>query len=1819
MHGGRSLSLAFMALLSLCGTLWAVDLSNLTKSATNWQGYHKGAFRLTVERAGLAGEPALQFAADATEKKTTYASITYTFPEPVDMTGIQGISFFAKTDAPGLVIKLGLGCPDGNLHWGFIGKPGKDQFRKCVFDLSKARKGDKLPDLSRVRTLALGFGIWALEKRKGAHTVIIDRISYKARSTAFVIPRPTKGVVIDGLFRDWGYEDTLYNWTPPMYIKLDRGEQALPKGERWGGKAALSGRCSMMLDSKSLYFLALVVDATPRQGTAAEAWKNDSLELFLSFDTEKLAHEKGRALGAGDVRIVFDCGRNGPKTTLFREGKRFGPSFPTKLVGNTWMLDGKQVKGYVLEAQIPLSILTARPLTMGDRIAYSIKLNDSQGVSLALTPKNLRPHAGLRRWQTAYVEREIEDENRKIEFGETAREVCWPEEYSRDEGRIPIWDMKIAHRERVSSTRERTYLHSLWAAQGVEAPGISPDPKKWFYAPCPMGIGWYTPGFALKQGSKDELGPNQNVLGLFKKKTTFVWYERTFEADPAWRKGTTCLVFDYVTGETQVYLNTKLIGVIDRRSDPIDITRFVKFGERNRLDLFVYNTGNYGIDVRNGSGISGDVYLEHHKAKPVISDIWVKKASGLDGTYEMVLETGGVPGEGADATFDILDKDNNVVSSARRRLDQASISVSGRCENFRPWTLDSPELYRVRVRVQRGGDILDEKLQRFGFRTFEIKNARFMLNGKILRLRMCHSVWESGVVEPDRFKQLKRSGYNAIFLHASHYGFLRPLLDTLDEVGMVTHPPTDKMQEDPMTVRDIKSYRNHPSAIMYVSDSFGQLSQNGYSHNPFAVSDTYYPSSKEALSTYSYLRKRYDLFQSVDPTRPYFPHATGNFEGSCRSTNHYPTYGCNMRDRAQFYEKWSKRENPLLPYHLIECGVSHIPYDVLHPTHRCNAGKWHNAPRTLEFEMASRYIGPRAFDDWEAWDVLMMRSMIRGLRTCGIDGFTPWSVPWMLGPASGFEKIREWKDNRRLSYKFFVRPYKDVLQDGWMRCNTWYYKLRGYALWQWPEYYGTGKVEERPSPHAQIYRKEMQPMFAYVGGPKRDCFSLEHNFFAGETIEKQIVAVNDTFDDLELSVLCTFTVDGKECSKKSVNMKLPQGAIVKRPVSFMAPGVERKTRGKVRIDYASEKGTPMADEFAVTIFPREPKPRIDLANVGVASVEANPLTKQLGIKCRDISLGGPLNGVDLLVIERNALAKNIAPEALERFINNGGNAIVFEQSDKGLMDWRMRERRLGTVFAADGRHPILEGLDDEDLSYWRGAADITPAEKPPSKFFRHALSVGIAIPFLTQEGTVATFVFQRPGYGRFRTILAGGYDLEEAALMEMRSGKGRLIWCQMDVSNRYGLDPAATRLVNNIFRYAAASPPEARARAAYIGGPGGRAFLDQLGIVCSGAKAAQDADVVVVGEAVPGQAARPFVDIPVKPEGTILYLPSARPAAALPKGVRIAEKPTPLMGLRRPGFHTGSPTSYGFRPFKGLHPAVEHLPDPQPALLRGLLDNDAFFFPGLKLKSVEVTKGASAKLDWKSERAMIVQVAVSGAKAVLCRFDPRDMEHGECRRKAWRIWSQIFTNLDVPNRFSLSFRPPALDISGPGWLFLTDPDDEGMKVGYQNGEFGKKKPRPISVGKPWEEQGVTEPNPNLYSPPDSAYDGLAWYFKTVRMPAKIRKGTLYFHIDGVRSIDSFGPAENGVDLWINGQKVGKLVECRNAKNGGRGARLWQVDRSHLKAGQENFIAIRVRNTRGPGGIHRRPVRFEVAGQNEGMLFPYEFIESKFNPYYHWAW
>ncbi|MGA7757370.1 MAG: glycoside hydrolase family 2 TIM barrel-domain containing protein [Ilumatobacteraceae bacterium] len=146
------------------------------------------------------------------------------------------------------------------------------------------------------------------------------------------------------------------------------------------------------------------------------------------------------------------------------------------------------------------------------------------------------------------------------------------------------------------------------------------------------------------------------------------------------------------------------------------------------------------------------------------------------------------------------------------------------------WSPDSPSLYFVLAKVIVDGVAFDIVEKRFGFRTFERVDGRFVLNGEPILLRgvLDQDYWDSPGVPAskdeiaERFSAVKSMGFNTIRCHIKlpdpRY------LDVADELGMLLWcelPTTSRLTtaargriEDALSAM-IARDRHHPSVVVW--------------------------------------------------------------------------------------------------------------------------------------------------------------------------------------------------------------------------------------------------------------------------------------------------------------------------------------------------------------------------------------------------------------------------------------------------------------------------------------------------------------------------------------------------------------------------------------------------------------------------------------------------------------------------------------------------------------------------------------------------------------------------------------------------------------------------------------------------------------------------------------------------------------------------------------------------------------------------------------------------------------------------------------------
>ncbi len=341
----------------------------------------------------------------------------------------------------------------------------------------------------------------------------------------------------------------------------------------------------------------------------------------------------------------------------------------------------------------------------------------------------------------------------------------------------------------------------------------------------------------------------------------------------------TSLLFDGVYMDSEVYVNGAKAYEWKYGYTPflVDITKYLTDGENSLTVLVRYREPN--TRWYSGAGIfrdvhiieTGVVHIVHNgvyiTARPDDGDALDKRWS-LDISAEIINEAG----EGAKPLECMVE--NIVETSSGKALcsfeglitlcprgpvpyekvsvDPGSSAViyTGTAHVMSPalWTLENPELYRVKTNLYLGNTLLDSAVNSFGFRTVKATSDKgFFLNGKHLKLNgvcMHHDLGALGSAFNvnalrRQFMSLKKMGVNAI--RTSHNPVAEPYLALADEMGFLLDSEFTDMWMRPKTTydyarffeewceRDVAAWvrrdRNHPSVVMWsigneIYDSF---------------------------------------------------------------------------------------------------------------------------------------------------------------------------------------------------------------------------------------------------------------------------------------------------------------------------------------------------------------------------------------------------------------------------------------------------------------------------------------------------------------------------------------------------------------------------------------------------------------------------------------------------------------------------------------------------------------------------------------------------------------------------------------------------------------------------------------------------------------------------------------------------------------------------------------------------------------------------------------------------------------------------------------
>lgn len=432
-------------------------------------------------------------------------------------------------------------------------------------------------------------------------------------------------------------------------------------------------------------------------------------------------------------------------------------------------------------------------------------------------------------------------------------------------------------------------LNGTWAFRWVRAPAEREtaffrtdfDDGAWDRIPVPSN--WEVLGYGVPI--------YLNIPYPFEKNPPFIHhhynpvgqYRRSFVLPETWAAGRVTLHVGAAKSAMYVWVNGARVGYSQGSKLPaeFDVTSWVQPGENQvALEIYRWSDGSYleDQDFWRVSGIERDVFLVHEPATR-FADLDVN-ATLRPGYREPVLlvdadvvHDGRGPAGGF-VRLEVLGEGGATLMYVAEAVEvaaggEARVSVERGVPLARPWTAETPNTYTLLATLTDAtGRVLESTTLRVGFRTSEVVDGQFRINGVPVTIQGVnrhehdpytgHVVSEEGMLEDLRL--MKAANINAI--RTSHYPNTPRFYELTDSLGFYVVDEANieshgmgyaldtTLGNDPAwmeahmarTRRMVERDKNHASVVIW---SLGNEAGNGVNF----------------YATYDWIKQR-------DPTRP---------------------------------------------------------------------------------------------------------------------------------------------------------------------------------------------------------------------------------------------------------------------------------------------------------------------------------------------------------------------------------------------------------------------------------------------------------------------------------------------------------------------------------------------------------------------------------------------------------------------------------------------------------------------------------------------------------------------------------------------------------------------------------------------------------------------------------------------------------------------------------------------------------------------------------------------------------------------------------------
>ena len=929
------------------------------------------------------------------------------------------------------------------------------------------------------------------------------------------------------------------------------------------------------------------------------------------------------------------------------------------------------------------------------------------------------------------------------------------------------------------------------------------------------------------------------------------------------------------------FVNRKKIGVIKPPSGSLDITDAVKYGLENEFHMLLKGNGRFRLEK--------DPPMFIVKPPVSVDDVfadtsWREKKLTVETTV-----TTSKKGK-AEVLAEVVDADGKVVKKVSGKFDlekgENVLKPSVAWADPITWELGRGYMYTLRTTVKIDKKPYKYRDVRFGFREIWREKKKIFMNGHEQKFRVTYNFG------CNRFgaKFLQGVGYNCIqFAHRTE---LDPhidegMLEYLSENGISAIVPTcafdwntkvpllkpgEKREEfKRIQAKNLRRYRNWPCVAMVYMGVNCYLPQWSYEAKYLGCGDSS-----------DFAKMMTDLVASAKKTNPnvlYFSHSDGS-TGEIASANLYFNW-IPLQERVEWPSAWAG-ETGKFPFQACEFGH---PYQY----------SWYQDGRNLVTEHLAAHYGEEAYRTehpkvsdrhveslyirrmnhplfWRFTDDFVTR-LTRAWRTYGINAGIVWfNLDYGFGmPGWTLDGIY---NKYNVSYNFFKKE-EDV--------------PKGRPEWAFPSW--------------DIYRKTNLDFLGWIGGSP-DFVNRRHAYYSGEKVEKQCILLWDGFDAQTFSAKWTATLDGKEIASGDVRRGLKSNIPSFEPISFKAPAVGKKAKGRISAAFFDAKGEKLSeDAFDFEVYPRNSISWKKAPSFALYDPSGKTAAE---LKARGLdnfkTVASPKDATDgFLVVGEDSLGKE-GPAALPMdAVEKGLRILVLRQSPDTwkAFGFEVQDRASRTLFLRDGQSAALARIDDDCLHDWSGASPELRVRHP-----RHE-------PRWTGNMSLAALQLKSPAAVGYRPQIDGEFDMNYSALLDYSRGKGGVKFCTLDFFARGASDAAVERTFNAVFADflaqggAKSTSGPAAVRPVVASGDEAKRMATELGTALSGGDSAGLGDLLLVGADSPLSAG----DILAAAKRGANVLVVANDSAA--KGLGLSVTPRRGEGIYRVEFDRSNPLLRG--------------------------------------------------------------------------------------------------------------------------------------------------------------------------------------------------------------------------------------------------------------------------------------------------------------------